>query len=190
MSFSGTVTETIENAVAAEIGGEVAVYLDRMFNNGAIIQWLILGPYTQSGSDSPGPIRMTRDYLKDGAGIDEAGVLPEDGDTVATNFTVAASTGYLPAGETPTWRSYMQVDPANDLIDFNVIWASVGGGDPNNVMAYAVCYVENTTGSPLDCNVETSSNDSIEVLIGNCAVLVNSVPRGVVGFGSTRTRRR
>src|SRR6185503_14065189 len=141
--------------------------------------WLLLGPYSHVGFDSPGSINLSRDYLTDGAAIDEFSVVPRDGDVVNTNFSVAASTGYQnPIYDKPTWQSWANTDEATlDLIDLNTILAS--GGDPNNVMAYAVAYVNNLSATARNVNIECDSDDSIAVSIGRCQVFSHSIPRGV-----------
>jgi hypothetical protein len=183
VTFSGTALESAENAEEVDIGGDASLSLVRKTMNGAIVQWLILGPFAQPGFDSPGVIQMSRDYLTDGAGIDESSVLPKNGDTVNTDFGVAASTGYYPTGANPTWRSHMVYDPASDLVDFNVIYADAFGGDPDQVMAYAVTYVYNPSPTFLDVTMQTDSDDSIEVLVGDCPTFIKSVPRGSLGVG-------
>ncbi|MGH7752538.1 MAG: hypothetical protein ACREN5_06955, partial [Gemmatimonadales bacterium] len=171
--FSGTMLESnVPNLDAFGIAGDVAAILDMPFSSGFITQWLLLGPLNHVGFDSPGPINLRRDYLTDGAGVDEQSVIPEDGDAVNTSFTASAATGYSNRKYArPTWESFANTNEgALDTIDLNAFYAPDYAGpnpnstDPNNVMAYAVAYVENTTGAPLGANLEVASDDSIQVL--------------------------
>jgi PKD repeat protein len=180
--FSGIMQETnVANVDPFGIGGDLGAILDTPTKDGFITQWLLLGPYGQLGSDTPGSLNLERDYLTDGAAIDEFSVLPKDGDTVNTNFSVAGSTSYQNGVfTTPTWQSYAAQDlTALDTINLNTILSSTAQPDPSNVMAYALTYVNNTTGGDLNVNLDTASDDSIAVSIGRCSVLQKSIPRGM-----------
>ncbi|MGH9360793.1 MAG: PKD domain-containing protein, partial [Thermoanaerobaculia bacterium] len=179
--FTGVMKETnVPGIDPYGVAGDVSAILDMPFSSGFITQWLLLGPYSHVGFDSPGPINLRRDYLTDGAGVDEQSVIPKDGDTVNTSFTASGSTGYANAAfSTPTWQSHANSDDVNlDTVDLNAIFASGLTLDPNHTMAYAVAYVENTTGAPLGANLEVASDDSIQVLLNRCEVHLNSIPRG------------
>jgi chitodextrinase len=180
--FSGYMQETnVAGIDPYGISGDVAAILDTPTKDGFITQWLLLGPYGQLGNDTPGDIQLSRDYLTDGASIDQFSVTPKDGDTVNTNFSVAASTAYQNGTfTTPTWQSFANLEESTlDSIDLNQIFSSTAAPDPNNVMAYAVTYVNNTTGADLNVNMDTASDDSIAVSIGRCLVLSKSDPRGM-----------
>ncbi|MGQ9588689.1 MAG: dockerin type I repeat-containing protein [Planctomycetota bacterium] len=178
-----TVTETVRGRltraqVTAKDGGSVADLQPRsMTSQGFVSSWLLLGPFTgHAGADNPGCDEMRRDFLTDGSDS-EVDVMPEDGQTIETEFGgAAASTGivgplYLNPGGVPTWNAFYDT---NDTVDFT---AEYYGADYNNVMMYALAYVwaENS----VDVDLCVGSDDSIQVLIDGSEAHCLSIPRGV-----------
>ncbi len=147
--------------------------------DGFIRQWLILGPYAQSGGNNPGTSVQAEDYLTDGALTQET-IAPFEGMIVNTNYSIAQSTGLLstsnsnvnPTGK-PEWYAYTSTQ---SMVDFNTVFNS----DIDDAMAYACCYVKNLTGAPLE-NVHfgIGSDDGNQVFIGSESVWNNSIARGV-----------
>ena len=106
-----------------------------------------------------------------------------DGQVVNTNFSLAQATGLHPnGGAVPRVR---RLESFSDTIDFN---EAVYPPDPNNVMAYAITYVDNVTGSNLLVDVACASDDAIAVLINGAYVHVNDACRGVGAAGEVQDR--
>jgi len=155
--------------------------------NGFCQSWLILGPYTQPGGAAPGgAIRL--DYLTDGVSVRERTFIPTDGTVVNTDYSTAASTGFVTATQynihsVPTVFAWTDTD---DLVNFNyedltaVWWDSVTEGELN-IMAYCWTYANNKTGSRLNCFVGVDSDDSIQVKINGAEAGLVSAGRGQGG---------
>ena len=164
----------------AAVFGEGALYQPTTFSGeGFITQWLLLGPYRQpvGPTATPGIPNIQRDHLTDGASINEIDVLPEAGDTVNTAYGPAGparSIGLEPTaaainpGGVPTWLDWRDLD---DTIDFT----QVCGGDENQVMFYAVTYVEVEAAVFVD--VGLASDDSVQVLLDGEELWINNVAR-------------
>jgi len=164
--------------VTASQGGQVEnVYPTGISPNGYINAWLILGPYAQGGGAAPGQDNIRQDYLTDGGDVTEFTVQPKAGDTVNTDYGVAASTGLviedpLNPGGVPTWNFYL--NPATDTID---LINDHYGRAANNSMAYAVTYVH--VEADLDpVNLCVGSDDAVQVLIDGEEVWINDIARG------------
>ncbi len=151
--------------------------------NGFITKWLVLGPYQGSSCNLGG--RLTEDWLRESAGGDvETDLLWEDDRVVNTNYSLAESTGLHPNSptNTPTIAAYSSF---GDTINYNdAVWPP----DPNNVMAYAFCYVDNIADTALAVDVAVASDDGISVLLNGDYVHSNDACRGVGGSGEVQDR--
>lgn len=144
---------------------------DPVDENGFILQWLVLGPY-RGASCNPGD-EINADWLTEGPmGRQETHLFWEAGQAVRTDYGIAASTGLHSSAGTslPTLQPYQAF---HDTIDFDdeVYGSSVG------TMAYAITYVFNTSGGPLNADMALASDDSIQILIDGVVVHTNEVCR-------------
>ncbi|MBN1421106.1 MAG: hypothetical protein JXP34_20205 [Planctomycetes bacterium] len=190
-SFSGEIIETgADCAEPAGIGGQSDVGDSPLTDMGFIRNWLILGPYTPGG-EAPGVAAMQEDYLTDGA-IDEwilgiiPGMEPYDGFQIETDFSIAYSTGLVATADPnlnpdgiPTWFEWYDLD---DTIRFDDTF----GGSLDNIMAYALAYVVNETGGPLDVDIGVGSDDSIQVWLNGLPIHTNSIARGSGGTNAVQ----
>ncbi|MBI4600486.1 MAG: NPCBM/NEW2 domain-containing protein [Planctomycetes bacterium] len=177
--FRGRITEP-PSAVRFAVEGENLLSNPADFSQqGFVTSWLLLGPFRQPGAlgASPGTAGIRRDHLTDGAGITEQDVTPRHGDTVRTDYGGAARSIGLaePAslvpinpGGVPTWKAWRDLD---DTIDFNDYY----GGDVNQVMMYAVTYVE--AAEDMTVAVGLGSDDSIQVLLDGVEIHINNIAR-------------
>ncbi len=191
VQFSGEFTESnLAEPDVFYIGGEAIVEpIEPTFDGaGFITGWLLLGPFDQQDGDNPGAALMVQDHLTDGI-QSELTILPEDGDAIETDYQPpngggsAASLGLNPAatsqgtlfgllnpGGVPTWLAWFD---GNDQVDYTIAY-----GDVDSVMAYAMVYVTNDTGSIIAANIGCASDDSIQVILNGTSIWANSVPRG------------
>ena len=147
---------------------------------GFITNWLVLGPYEGSSCNLGG--RLTRDWLRSNT-VSEDALLWEDGQQVDTNYSVAASTGlHSNGGSRPRVSEYSSL---GDTINFNdAVWPP----DPNQVMAYAFCYVDNIADRRLAVTIGCASDDAISILLNGEYVHSNDACRGVGGAGQVQDR--
>jgi hypothetical protein len=154
--------------------------------DGFIREWLIFGPLDwgcAAACDAPGEALMRGDYLQgtlvgNGSAIGESDVEPVVDQEIA--LTPPVTVRAAPRAElnpnrpgTGRWFSYAS---SQSLIDYNVVF----GADPgNNFMVYAVTYVDNTTGDDLTVDLGITSDDAVQVFIGDEEVHINNVARGV-----------
>ncbi len=141
--------------------------------SGFILNWLVLGPYTGSDCNLGG--RLRQDWLRSNT-VREDAVLWEDGQRVDTNYSIAASTGLHPNGGTrPRIREYASF---SDTINFNdAVWPP----DPDQVMGYAFCYVDNIADRRLSVTLACASDDAISILLNGDYVHTNDACRAVGG---------
>jgi uncharacterized repeat protein (TIGR01451 family) len=180
-----TVTERIFGAstsdVVAQNGGVVSPYIppasDTETSSGFITAWLLLGPFSRAGGAAPGVSAMRLDYLTDGSSIFDFNVQPRAGDTVNTNFNGAAAstglavvTGGINPGAVPTWAQWLDTD---DTVHFGDYY----GGDVNDIMMYAVCYLRVASSVQVDFCI--GSDDAVQVLLDGSEIHLNDVARGV-----------
>jgi hypothetical protein len=151
--------------------------------SGFILRWLVLGPY-EGGGCQIGDASLQADWLRESAGgVVETDLEWFDGQTVTTNYSLAASTGLHPSagGGTPTIR---EVGAFGDTVDFQTFWP----GDPDNVMAYAFVYVDNVTDDPIPVDVACASDDAIVVMLNGSVVHTNDVCRAPGASGEIQDR--
>lgn len=149
--------------------------------NGFIRNWLILGPYGQTGHNNPGQAAQAQDYLTDGD-LTQDTIAPFAGMIVDTNYNIAASTGLLPESNgqinssgLPEWYEY---NSGSSTIDYATVYAA----DVDNAMAYACCFVKNLTGNTLqNVHFACGSDDGIVVMLDDEIIWNNSVARGAGG---------
>ena len=186
VTFRGKVSEP-SSPISSAVGGESSLQNPTTFTENCFIStWLLLGPYAQPGilGANPAEAQIRRDHLCDGASINELDVEPKAGDVVHTSYTppaggCARSTG-LRAGATtpinpdnvPTWFAWQDAD---DTINFNDYY----GTDLDNLMMYAVAYVDVAADVVVDIGLD--SDDSVQVLLDGQEVWINSVARGQGG---------
>ena len=163
---------------ATNTAGETTMQYNAGFDLcGGITCWNILGAFQQAGGAAPGNEAMRQDYLTDGQ-TSETNFVFFPGAQIAPDYSgAAASTGLFgdPNGRNaegvPTVYGWNNPD---GRIDLNMFY----GGDPNDVMAYTQCYVDNTTGDDLETYIGVMSDDSIQVLVNGQEVWIHSIPRG------------
>jgi hypothetical protein len=105
-------------------------------------------------------------------------IQPKAGDTVNTKYGGAGgarSTGLEPTlapinpGGIPTWSAWQA---ASDTVDFT----TYDGGDENQVMHYADCYLD--VAADITVDIGLASDDSVQVLLDGSEIWVNNIPRG------------
>jgi hypothetical protein len=158
--------------------------------DGFIREWLVFGPLDWgctstplSSCANPGEDRMRGDYLQGtlvGAGTptSESSIEPVDGQEIALAPPVsvrATARGDLNPQRPGTGRWFAYASNQS-LIDYNLVF----GGDPgNDFLVYAVTYVDNATGDDLTVDLGVTSDDAVQVFIGDQEVHINNVARGV-----------
>ena len=179
--FSGTVSE-MGTPLEFAVGGDRQLFNPSGFSTeGFINTWLLLGPFGTCIAPlqtpcAPGEGVIRRDYLTDGGAVLEAELEPRAGDTVATDFNVAASCALTdPAsavpinpGGLPTWAAWHDRD---DTIDFDDYY----GGNLDTAMMYAVTYI--FVEDALDVDLVLASDDAVQVLVDGEEVWINNICR-------------
>ncbi len=153
---------------------------------GFIREWLVLGPLEwtcAAACDAPPPDQIQQDYLAGKSGgqdVDQLSILPAAGMEIelaggaATGVRTTARTDINPGRPAKaTWFPYQS---SGATVDYNIVF----GGDPgNNYVTYAATYVENTTGADLEVEAHLSSDDAVELFLGDSSAFVNQVARPV-----------
>src|SRR5262245_39279101 len=157
---------------------------------GAITQWLVLGPFRSDGCGLPAGCvpAGSCDWLADGQGIRGDEWEPQAGDEVASDCGgAAACLGWAcrfaaiadpsidcASGKARPRVMFLDSREERGYIDLNnfysggVTYGGRGGiGDPEKVMAYAWAYVRNDTGSPIEAMIGHKSDDSYRVLVNH-----------------------
>jgi hypothetical protein len=152
--------------------------------DGFLREWLVLGPLDwgcAASCDNPGVGLIRVDYLEGtsaGKPVSELTIEPVDGTEIllGAQATVRATArSDINPGKPQTGKWFPYVSPQS-LVDCNIVF----GGDPgNNFMVYAATYIDNKTGSDLSVDMGVTSDDSVQVLIDDQEVHINSVARGV-----------
>ncbi len=174
----GGVTEGDQATVLA--GGATSVSVDTPFDDcGGVLCWNLVGPIMQPGGAGPGEDLMRMDYLADGA-VTELDFVFEPGEEITPDFFGAsAGQGIAPDANNRNPNAVdgtLTVVPWNDAGGFINLNDDVYGADPDNVMGYAQLYIESD--DDIDAFLETSSDDSIQVILNEAEVHAISVPRG------------
>jgi hypothetical protein len=179
------------------VSGNGLLFSPTQFSDqGFIKNWLLLGPFTQPTglSAAPGLANMRKDHLTDEGANQELTVQPRAGDQVQTHYgppTCAAegaackappkarSTGIaeglgdaktrINPDKVPTWAEWRDRD---DTINFDDYY----GGNIDNVMMYAVTYVNVAADVSVDLGV--GSDDSVQVFLDGQEVHINNIARG------------
>ncbi len=145
--------------------------------SGFPLQYLVLGPYANTGGANPGPDAQAEDYLCDGD-IGEEDIEPEDGLKLGqpdAGGCAKADTSFLDPCDDPVIQT---ASANNTTLDLNTLFT------PNdNTMAYWWVYVINNSGEDRDVELGVSSDDGIQVKVNGEEVHNNSVPRGCGGAG-------
>jgi hypothetical protein len=155
--------------------------------DGFFTSWLKLGPLTHGTGGCAFPADVLKlDYiagetLSSEEEVNEATVLPFEGDGVRIDFDVAAAvdvqdTGLgqnpgAPDGE----AEWLLFESGGDTIDDNVFY----GGDPQHHVTYSAIYLTNTTAEPLFLVGGIGSDDALAVLMDNTYFGVIDACRGV-----------
>jgi len=141
---------------------------------GGIRLWNLLGAYTGT-NHAPGLEAMREDFMTDGVATEKT-FNWHPGASIQTDFDGAAvSTGITPDVE-PTVQA---LSAASSRIDLDSFFSG-----PDNVMAYAQCYVINE-GEPIEVFCDVWSDDSIYVTVNDEEVGFANEGRGVTGFCNT-----
>ena len=154
--------------------------------NGWITQWLYFGPLSQTSGDSPGIEGIRADYLADGVSNYEATILPEEGYETIPDFGGAArSIGWHPIlPSTPVdWTAIdtTQVPGNTNLNSVDPLWIHSDGMTRvaiDDAVFYGVFYVNNPGATAIDCFLHTGTDDSCQVKIDDCEVLLVNLGRG------------
>ncbi len=190
VSFGGRVTED-GNAIVFSIDGETGLLTtDGLREDGAIVSWLMLGPYAEPFM--PGvtvlPEDLLKDFLTDAVAITEEDVMPKAGDTVETAYNPggAASDSLIevvnpdinPDG-VPTWFEWHD---RNEMVDIQSANLYVGAvtADVDYAMAYAVAYL--CVEQEMQIVVAAGSDDALVVLVDGTQAILSPVYRGWGGF--------
>ncbi len=197
--FSGELTEPGSEYYFFVKGDSMAVLssaIESVSDLGAILHWLILGPYEQCGGAAPGDELMRRDYLTDGT-ISEADIQPVAGDAINTNYRTlaegemctdpqepgeAASLSLLAdefgrnPGGIATWMEWRGLDDDDERTLFEDVY-----GDLSNMMEYALTYIDVTEATTV--NLGVSSDDGVQVLLDGAEIHLNNTARGSQVFG-------
>ena len=177
MELAGGVVEA-GNIVSFTIEGQSAFFTDSPYSlTGFITTWAILGPH-YPGGDNPGNVNMRMDYLTDGA-VSELEVEARPGTEVATDYAPGAAFSQGLRGGTargvnpngiPMWVDWRA---ANEAIDFE---SPMLYNAQDDCMAYAVCYFHVPANQQI--YFACGSDDSIQILLDNREVWINSIARG------------
>jgi hypothetical protein len=177
-SFTGTTSDGI-GGWASFTRGESSLSPHQPFDEcGRIKCWNVLSALGQTGGAAPSVDQVQLDYLADGAETERDFVF-EPGAEVAPEFSGAAASTFVfedPSGRAPGAASGIAtvtkyVSPTG-LVDLN---DQVFGGNPDNVMAYAQIYV--ISDAARDVFIASDSDDSIQVILNEETVWVNSIAR-------------
>lgn len=122
--------------------------------------YLLLGELSQPGGANPALADRRLDYLTDGAGVTQNNLIPADGTTVNTNFSVAASTAWQ-----GTPNNIFAPTITGDTADFSNIYGAL-----DDLMTYAWTYIDNSTGSALDTNLGVAADDGSLVVLNGTEV--------------------
>jgi len=148
--------------------------------DGAILSWLLLGPYRHEPLRPPSLDLMSQDFLTDGADVTDANVVPRAGAQVDTDFATAASTGLglttnpdLNPGGIPTWYPWRDRNLQVNL-DQSLLYAGV-----DDAMCYAACYL--CAEEPLAVRFCAGSEDGIQVLLNGEEIWANPIDRSWPG---------
>jgi len=193
----GTVS-SIDGVVAP---GDLAVGGDQFLNclgecglyaSGGISSALILGPVdlgrpAGQQCDDQGAVATT-DYLKSEDTGDETSVLVNEGDTVFPDF------GDEAGGIGVAFSINPDINP--DAPDGLTAWSATADETgyidyerPENIdalddyLVYALVYITNNTGDCRDAVLELGSDDAVKARLNGRLVHVNSVCRGIGGYG-------
>ena len=151
---------------------------------GGITAWNILGGFAQGGGAAPPIESIELDYLTDGE-TGELDFIWFPGATIATDFGGESAALGLVSGDPANGRN---PDLVPEVFAYNNQGTNVNlndtvfGGNPDNVMAYMQTYVINETDEPLEVAIGVTSDDSVQVIVNEETVWLNSVARG--GGGS------
>jgi hypothetical protein len=194
VKFSGSLWESnIAQPQKHSIRGDAVVYPVEdpgMQAEGFITRWLLLGPFTGPATPgtTPTAAHMELDYMTDDGTITERTVRPEAGDAVEPDYGgEAASTGLAPTlsrldlnpGGVPTWHEWLDGDDTIIFDDGNAATTDDVFDVVDNVMAYAVTYVNNETGDALPCSIGVDSDDAVQVLLNGEPLHTNSIARAL-----------
>jgi hypothetical protein len=144
---------------------------------GAIRRWNILGAYDNPGGAQPTEEQLRGDYMTDGT-TSELDFEWAPGATIDTAFGTDAASTMIDGG--PAGRNPGGVPTVFEWVDADgrVDFQQAFGGDLDNVMAYAQCYVINNTGADIEgVYLAMTSDDSIQVFLNGEEVWWNSIPR-------------
>jgi hypothetical protein len=147
-------------------------------DQGAITQWLVLGPFGQPYGCGPSIDQMRLDYLTDGT-IPADIWTPNEGDEIRSDCGGAAAClqwqcnlaaigdKSIDCGVSPPAKvAFLDSPDLDGYIDLNSYYGGGFGGDPpSNSVAYAWSYIINNTQDPITATVGHNSDDSHRVLV-------------------------
>jgi len=184
--FSSHITVIAAAALVASLGSPASAGTT---DQGFFDEYLILGPYANSGGAGPTLDYIASDFLCDGD-VSEATILPEDllelGVPEAPGGCATEDTSYAGVDPVvPTVKRQLIGGAFPDIVDFN---ANLSPND--QMMAYAWVYVENVTNPPRVLNyvMGLASDDSVEVKVNRSQVFSRSIPRWYDPTGTIQDR--
>jgi hypothetical protein len=178
-SFAGN-TNDGAGGVSVFTRGETGLNPDQPFDEcGRIKCWNLLSALGQSGGANPTVDVMQLDYLSDGVTTEldfvfepSAEVAPEFFGAAASTFVFSDPNGRAPNAAEGIASVTKYVSPTG-FVDLN---NGAYGGNPDNVMTYAQIYVHSETAQ--DVYIASDSDDSIQILLNEEEVWINSFARG------------
>jgi len=157
----------------------VCVLVQNSFTDcGGIRFWNMLGSYETQLGAAPIEDDIRKDWLTDGV-TGETDFVWKAGAQIHTDFQGASPAirirngfGQPPKnpGGVPTVFEWRDVDSRVNFRDVFFV-------DYNDAMAYAQCYVNNTTGEEMEVYLGISSDDSVQVLLNGNEVWIHSIGR-------------
>jgi hypothetical protein len=135
--------------------------------------FLIAGPFQQPYGCGPSPANLLRNYI---APSRISCLYPRAGEVLDYDPAQSVSTGYIgpEADGVPTWRPFDDGSPEDG--DLNFLFDDVG--PRNDVVSWAVSYVEYKGAAPVTVDVCLGSDDSGQVWFNDALVINSSACRG------------
>ncbi|MBN1419478.1 MAG: hypothetical protein JXP34_11920 [Planctomycetes bacterium] len=146
--------------------------------DGYLRNWLVLGPILRSEQNCPAAsdADLQADHLIDAdAIVIQEEIWPYEGMIMDIDFGgMSRGAGWGETAKTglPAWLAYYDGDGAINYND------ELFPPDPDYVMAYAICYITNTSGADMEVYFGTGSDDMLEVWFDDAIVKTVNLCRG------------